>query len=304
MRQDTDVSRVARSMAVAGLLVLGTVALGGCSSDNPAAANADNAAGDFPDVNKVPSQRPMPPTTEELSSVTQGLVADRQAARYAQDGTRRAAQEIGAPGPEPTTTAGSTITVGNADPSMGNANTPRVVTSPTVPPMTGAFPGSVGGGTTVIDGAGTRQEVLAYMPGQGREGGTGPRPLSEYNGFGVGVSSKVGVIYFSSSSSNLDGNDLSVVREIAAYQRQYGGVLRVIGHSSSRTGDMDPAHHTLVNLRVSAQRAESVARALMNAGVQGAQIFVGGVADEQKEYQEVMPSGEAFNRRAEVYLDY
>jgi outer membrane protein OmpA-like peptidoglycan-associated protein len=170
--------------------------------------------------------------------------------------------------------------------------------------MTGTIPGIVGGGTTVIDSSGARQQALGYTSGREMMASSGPRPLSEYNGIGVGVSSKVGVIYFSASSAGLDSNDLSVVREIAAYQRQYGGVLRVIGHSSSRTADMDPSHHTLVNLRVSAQRSEAVARALMNAGVPGGQIFVGGVADEQKEYQEVMPSGEAFNRRTEVFLDY
>ncbi|WP_413203773.1 OmpA family protein [Rhodospirillum sp. A1_3_36] len=304
MRQDSGVSKTAMSIAVAGLLMLGTAVLGGCSSSgSPAAQNADTAAGDFPDVNKVPDQRPMPPTTEELSSVTQGLVADRQAARYAQDGTRRASQEISGPGPEstaPPTTVGSNITAG----TPMAPTSPRVVTSPTVPPMTGTIPGPVAGGTTVIDGSGVHQQALGYISGRDMMASPGPRPLSEYNGIGVGVSSKVGVIYFAASSARLDSNDLSVVREIAAYQRQYGGVLRVIGHSSSRTADMDPSHHTLVNLRVSAQRADSVARALMNAGVPGGQIFVGGVADEQKEYQEVMPSGEAFNRRTEVFLDY
>jgi outer membrane protein OmpA-like peptidoglycan-associated protein len=240
----------------------------------------------------------MPPSNDELRSVTEGLVADRQAARYAQEGTRRAAQEINSPNAEPATTAGSTISVA----PVGTTVPPMVQPTPGVPGVP-AMAVPAGMGTTVIDSGGARQEMVGYMPGQSSSG-RGPRPMSEYNGFGVGVSSKVGVIYFASSSSNLDGNDLSVVREIAAYQRQYGGVLRIIGHSSSRTADMDAARHTLVNLRVSAQRAETVARALMNAGVPGEQIFVGGVADDQKEYQEVMPSGEAFNRRAEVFLDY
>ncbi|MGB0696752.1 MAG: OmpA family protein [Rhodospirillaceae bacterium] len=192
---------------------------------------------------------------------------------------------------------------------------PVPVPFPTGPAIATTGPG----GTVVVDGRGVVQ--TAALPGAGAAAGSvagfasgagagagygaaGPLPLASYDPRGVAVSSKVGVIYFANSSSSLDQNDVSVIREIAAYQRTYGGTLRVIGHASSRTGDMDPARHKAVNLEMSGLRANAVARALMAAGVPPASIYVGAVGDEQKVYREVMPSGEAHNRRTEVFLDY
>lgn len=349
------------------VLLLGVGLVAGCSSDGPAADRADAAVGATPDIHGVPADRPTPPDRAELESVTEGLVADRRAARYEGSGSRRRPQEIAAPqeiaggggggggggaslaasspaasspaasSPAPITSeplappasaatasapaegggAGGTVvrvargTVANPPEGMGAA--PPTGTPPTGTPPTGIAAGSgpagmagagmAGAGPIVVDSRGVHTGLSATEMATLPAGG-GPRPLSAYAASGVSVSSRVGVIYFASGSSSLDDRDRQVVREIAAYQRQYGGVLRVIGHASSRTGDMDPARHKLTNLKVSARRAEAVAQALMNAGVSPDHLFVGAVADEQKIYQEVMPSGEAYNRRAEVFLDY
>ncbi|MBE1237627.1 OmpA family protein [Phaeovibrio sulfidiphilus] len=117
-------------------------------------------------------------------------------------------------------------------------------------------------------------------------------------------STLVGEIYFAASSSGLDGHDMAILRDIADYQRANGGYLRVTGHASSRTADMSMARHDLANLQVSNRRAEAVRRALERLGVPPGAIFSSAESDRQAVYQEVMPSGEAFNRRVEIYLEY
>jgi flagellar motor protein MotB len=51
-------------------------------------------------------------------------------------------------------------------------------------------------------------------------------------------------------------------------------------------------------------RADIVAKLLMQYGVPASKLIVIAQADSQPIYHEFMPSGEAGNRRAEIYLDY
>nr|WP_246423709.1 OmpA family protein [Roseospira goensis] len=132
----------------------------------------------------------------------------------------------------------------------------------------------------------------------------GAQPLSAYGPLGGARSQRVAVIYFGNGSAGLSGRDRQVLEQVAALQRQYGGVVRVVGHASSRTGAMDIARHKLVNFNISLARANRVADALMSAGVPGRFLYVGAVSDSQPVYYEIMPTGEAGNRRAEIYLDY
>lgn len=85
---------------------------------------------------------------------------------------------------------------------------------------------------------------------------------------------------------------------------EYNGAIRVIGHASSRTQNLDPLRHKLANFRVSLNRANSVAAALMSKGLPADRLFVGAVSDNEPLYYEVMPAGESGNQRAEIYLDY
>lgn len=117
-------------------------------------------------------------------------------------------------------------------------------------------------------------------------------------------SNLVGEIYFAASSASLTGRDMSVLQEVAAFQRANGGTLRVVGHASSRTGDMSIPQHYLTNLQASTARAEAVRRALVRLGVSPEVILSDAVSDTEPLFMEVMPSGEAFNRRVEVFLEY
>jgi outer membrane protein OmpA-like peptidoglycan-associated protein len=60
----------------------------------------------------------------------------------------------------------------------------------------------------------------------------------------------------------------------------------------------------MTNFQVSAARAERVANELVKMGVNANKLFVGSVSDRVPRYYEYMPSGEAGNRRAEIFIDF
>jgi outer membrane protein OmpA-like peptidoglycan-associated protein len=157
--------------------------------------------------------------------------------------------------------------------------------------------------------AGTGVGVSGYPAGYGAGFGPavsapGVQPLSAYGPLGGARTQRVAVIYFADGSANLSGRDQQVLRQVAVLQQRFGGVIRVVGHASSRTGAMDITRHKLANFNVSLARANAVARALTTAGVPGRFLYVGAVSDSQPVYYEIMPTGEAGNRRAEIYMDY
>ena len=80
--------------------------------------------------------------------------------------------------------------------------------------------------------------------------------------------------------------------------------MRVVGHASSRTQNLDPVKHQIVNFKVSAARADAVLKQLVRYGTRPTNIFVGSVSDTMPRFRESMPFGEAGNRRAEIYLDF
>jgi len=115
---------------------------------------------------------------------------------------------------------------------------------------------------------------------------------------------KVATILFDDGSAQIGSRELDILRKVTALQRQRGGTIRVVGHASSRTRNMDSGRHRSVNYQISVERASAVARELAKLGVPSETIVVSAMADEQPVYHEVMPSGEAGNRRAEIYIDY
>ena len=121
---------------------------------------------------------------------------------------------------------------------------------------------------------------------------------------GEGGSYQAGVIRFSIGSSQLSGADQGVIRELVPLIREYNATVEIVGHASSRTRNMDPAEHKLINFEVSLKRANAVAQALINGGAPSGRISVVAVGDSQPVSSEAMPLGEAENRRAEIYLIY
>jgi outer membrane protein OmpA-like peptidoglycan-associated protein len=132
---------------------------------------------------------------------------------------------------------------------------------------------------------------------------TRPRPVAGPIGPTV-RSVSVGTVFFASGSAKISGEYAKTLRAIVKMAKQRGGSLRVIGHASSRTRNIKPLGHQLVNFRISLDRAKAVARRLVRYGAPRGSVAVTGVADNQPIYHEFMPLGEAGNRRAEIYLDY
>ncbi len=111
------------------------------------------------------------------------------------------------------------------------------------------------------------------------------------------------VIQFRHGSARLSSNDNAILGRIAAQAAQRNARVRIRGHSSSRTGQMPVDTHLLANLRISARRAEAVADVLARFGLPYERIIVEAKGDNAPVYNEAMPSGEAGNRRAEIYLE-
>ncbi|MEQ8356869.1 MAG: OmpA family protein [Kiloniellaceae bacterium] len=118
-----------------------------------------------------------------------------------------------------------------------------------------------------------------------------------------GAGQLAAIIFFSHGSSELDAGDRSVLRDIAALHRQRGGRLRVVGHSSSRTRNTTPEEHQIANFDMSLTRAESVQAELLALGVAAGAVRAEAVGDAEPVYHEFMPSGEAGNRRVEIFLE-
>jgi len=169
--------------------------------------------------------------------------------------------------------------------------------------------GGAGGGgdlgTTVIGGDGRvlsrPDEMLAHptlTPDSfGFDGDAAAMPMMM-----TGAETLLATIQFGHGSANLSERERRLLRQVVEMQRQNGGVLQVVGHASSRTADMDMDRHMTVNYVTSVQRAEAVARELRRLGAPAGAVLVVAQSDNQPIYREVMPSGEAGNRRAEVYL--
>jgi outer membrane protein OmpA-like peptidoglycan-associated protein len=115
---------------------------------------------------------------------------------------------------------------------------------------------------------------------------------------------QVAVVHFAAGSAELSAADLRSIADAVALHKKYGGVVRVIGHASSRTGNMDMLQHKLVNFDISVRRAQAVAEELVRRGVKRDNILVMAASDNEPVFFEFMPAGEAGNRRAEIYLDY
>jgi len=123
-----------------------------------------------------------------------------------------------------------------------------------------------------------------------------PRPLAS-------GAVRVATIQFENGSARLSASDRRILADVRQLQRERGGRIHIVGHASSRTRTMDPVKHKMVNFKVSVDRANIVARELMRLGTKQDELLVDAVSDTSPVFYEFMPSGEAGNRRAEIYLE-
>jgi outer membrane protein OmpA-like peptidoglycan-associated protein len=112
------------------------------------------------------------------------------------------------------------------------------------------------------------------------------------------------VIYFPGDGTNLSTSARAEVRAaVAAFKASGGqGAIRVVGHASSRTGNMPVEKHLETIFDKSQARANAVAQELIHDGVPASRVLVDAVGDSQPIYYESMPQGEEGNRRAEIFV--
>lgn len=160
------------------------------------------------------------------------------------------------------------------------------------------------GQSTVIISSGGVETAMAPGSMQFQNtGGLQSGPVANNGALPLPTSStKVATILFRNGSSGLDANDRKILADVARLQRQNNATVRVIGHASQRTRNMDPNRHKQANYEVSVQRANQVASELQRLGISPERIRTAAVGDNHPIYLEVMPSGEAGNRRTEIYL--
>ena len=110
-------------------------------------------------------------------------------------------------------------------------------------------------------------------------------------------------VNFKHGSSRLSSGDRRLIADLARHALRSNAFLRVVGHASMRTRQMDPVKHTMVNFDISLRRANIVAIALIDAGFPPERLIVDAVGDTQPLFSEAMPSGERGNRRTEIFLE-
>ena len=134
--------------------------------------------------------------------------------------------------------------------------------------------------------------------GSGAAPPAGPRPVGP-------AADRPVIVYFANGSSRIAARESAKVAEVARrYKADGAGAVRIVGHASSRTLNLPIDRHKLVNLWISMDRAEAVARELVRRGVAPDAIVVEARADNEPQFFESMPAAEAHNRRAEVYLEF
>lgn len=150
--------------------------------------------------------------------------------------------------------------------------------------------------------AGRRSGQGLIPAAPGAPGRPAPAAPARQN-FALATEQPLATIRFGIGSSEVTGNAHATIRRTARTIARNRVRVRVVGHASSRTRDMDPVSHHMANFQISLDRANAVARELRRAGVDPALITVQAVSDSQPAYFEVMPAGEAANRRVVILVD-
>ena len=164
-------------------------------------------------------------------------------------------------------------------------------------------------GTVIVNSSGIRSSrvsSLAINPASVKAAPLPANPLTHISRPARPLASgvvKVATIHFRNGSSALTTRDRQIIANALQLKKERGGRIHIIGHASSRTRSADPVRHKMLNFKVSVDRADAVARELIRLGVKKKELVVDAISDAQPVYFEFMPTGEAGNRRAEIYLE-
>jgi outer membrane protein OmpA-like peptidoglycan-associated protein len=280
----------------------------------------------YPSLATVPPRPAGASTPEQRTVIASGLVADRRQARAAAQ-----SMPTGVPVTAPAPTFASQIATAPAQPPAPTFAR-QVATPPIQPPSPLPAPAAGtprrGGSGALVDQTYRSQLALSAPTVSTAPAGptaspslTGGRPaplsaiaaatppssalpLAPSGSNGSAVSYRAASLFFKTGSARLGKGDRKKLREVAALQRKRNATLRIIGHASSRTRDLDPVKHQIVNFRISVDRAHVVARELVRLGVPAGKLTIGAKSDQERVFYEFMPAGETGNQRTEIYIEY
>ncbi len=285
------------------------VAQPAAGAPKPGSSTANKA---YPKLGTVPKR---PPSLEsQQSKIAQGLAADIENARYTdQKIQREVARRAAAPRSAPSTNAVPAPRPVPPAPRVSAARAQPVAPRPAPAPAQRSVlpppqsPRASEPARAVPQPPAPKPAMVTPRAQTARQPVAPPAltpPPSRPPGpaLSAGETIKVATIYFMDGATKLQGNDQAILREIAAAQRQTGSTIRVIGHASGRVNTFDASRRYMINYQVSLNRAHAVAAALREMGVPVGKLQVEGKGDTAPLYAEYSPTGEAANRRAELYF--
>lgn len=266
--------RTARQAVLsAGLLLITSGALGGCSSVpdavNPvswyrdvadlmsgtpeseaaAAAEQREVSGGFPNVNDVPT-RPKILSPAERKNIADGLIADRANAKYTQESISREGTPTRpmAPRSAEPSAAGLAAPVQGTSMSLSVANPQAAAAAPRAAaesPVTAAPPAPV---------------AQAPLPPIAPPTAEAPEPNAAAR------------LHFADRGAALTSADIEALRDVARQQISGGGTVRVIGYAGGVSTRADEAGRMVEELDLAIRRTDAVVRELVRLGVPPARI--------------------------------
>ena len=115
---------------------------------------------------------------------------------------------------------------------------------------------------------------------------------------------RIATINFKSGSSIVNNLGLKKIKKVLKLAKEKKAIVRIVGHASTRTKDMDILKHKLVNFQISDKRAQSVASIFIKNKFPLNKLITEAVSDSKPLFHELMPAGTQANQRTEIYLIY
>lgn len=115
---------------------------------------------------------------------------------------------------------------------------------------------------------------------------------------------KIATINFMSGSSVVSPKGRRKIMKVLELAKKNNATVKIVGHASTRTKDMDIISHKLVNFKISDQRAQSVASIFVQNKFPLEKLITEAVSDSKPLFHEVMPAGTNANQRTEIFLIY
>jgi len=116
---------------------------------------------------------------------------------------------------------------------------------------------------------------------------------------------RIATINFPSGSSNVSYKGQRKIKRIVDIAKKRDAKIKIVGHASKRTKDMPLDKHKLVNFNISYQRAQSVAKLVVDKfSFPSSNLVTEAVSDSKPLFREDMPAGTIANQRTEIFIIY